>query len=181
MAAFAKPSHHSAPGRRFCHSLTTSTPSYDRDSTMRTLSRPFSFSFFHRRKRCSSCNSDLSAEDLDLKSVAKYCGQKEVQRSWEESAEDGCIFCRLITAVWRDARQSYGRPEETAITIARATDGQYLLRFPFASIYGLPHTLELFSASTITVYLKGKASPVDRHVLVCQHHRFEFAHPVREI
>jgi hypothetical protein len=57
--------------------------------------------------RCMNCNSDLSAENLDLKLVAERFGQKGIGRSWREGAEGGCMFCRLITAVEEDAKQRY--------------------------------------------------------------------------
>jgi hypothetical protein len=180
LAVFAKPSHHSAWGLSFCLSLTTSTPSYDRESTMRKLSRPFSFSSFRRRKRCPNCNSDLSAEDLDLKSVARCFGQQEVHRSWKESAKDGCIFCCLVTAVEEDARQRYGFEWWRDVRIGHTTDGQYLLHL-ISTTTGLPHTLLPTVVSTTTVLLKGKTSPIDRHVLKYQHNRFQSDQPLGEL
>jgi hypothetical protein len=128
-------------------------------------------------KRCRNCNSDLSAGHLDLKSVAECFGQEEVPRSWVESAEAGCTFCRLVTAVEDDAKERYGFGWLQGVQIGLTTDGQYVLRLPYA-ITELPHTLEHYVNSTITVYLKGKASPIDRYKLIYQHHRSKSVQPL---
>jgi hypothetical protein len=127
-------------------------------------------------KRCPNCNSDISVEDLDLESVAEYFGQKEVDRPWEESAEGGCMFCRLITAVKEDAMQQYGFVWLT-VKLKLNLDGQYLLRLTNSFMTGLPHTLNPALWATNTVFLKGKASSVNRYVSRYQHHRFRSPHP----
>lgn len=114
-------------------------------------------------KRCSNCNSDLSADDLDLKSVAEYFNQEEAQRYWEEGAANGCLFCRLIAAVWADAGQQYRCYRSGYVKIGQATNGQYFLRL-VNILSKLPHTVDRGVYATIAIYLEGKASPFDRYV-----------------
>jgi hypothetical protein len=123
-------------------------------------------------ERCSNCNSDLSAEDLDLESVAEYFNQEEVQRYWEEGAAGGCVFCRLVAAVCTDAGQRYRCYRSGIVRVVPTTDERYLLRLVNISPK-LPRTVPRGVYATITVYLKGKASLVDRCVLQYQHHRFQ--------
>lgn len=182
---------------------------WDPDSTMRKLSRSFPFSLFHRRKRidrnavrssyvvapvhveapttpagvairCRKCNSDLFANDLDLKSVTEFFGGISVNESWEEGAEAGCMFCRLITAVWEDAKWRYELDWSRLLKIELITDGQYLLRLMNGEAK-LPHILVPMTWSTITIFVKGKAYSVDRYVLKYQHHRSQSPHPPGEI
>jgi hypothetical protein len=130
-------------------------------------------------KRCPSCNSDISAEDLDLESVAEYFGQRNVFRRWEESAEGGCMFCRLIMAVEKDANQRYKIRWIGHMKVGLTTDGQYFLHLDTTRTK-LPHTLVSRVYSTINVFLQGKASSFDSYVLVYQHHRFKLTHPPGE-
>jgi hypothetical protein len=124
-----------------------------------------------RVERCSNCNSDLSAADLDLESVAEYFNQEEVQRYWEEGAAGGCVFCCLIATVWADAGQQYRCYRSGYVRLELTTDEQYLLRL-VNILSKLPQTAHRGVYATITLYLKGKASSVNRYVLRYQHHRF---------
>jgi hypothetical protein len=131
-------------------------------------------------KRCSNCNSDLSADDLDLKSVVEYFNQEEAQRYWEEGAANGCLFCRLIASVWADAGQQYRCYRSGYVKIGLTTDGQYFLHL-VNILSKLPHTVHRGVYATIAIYLEGKASPFDRYVLPNQHRRFWSSHSLREI
>jgi hypothetical protein len=131
--------------------------------------------------RCMNCNSDLSAENLDLKLVAERFGQKEIGRSWREGAEGGCMFCRLITAVEEDAKQRYSvEVWFWEVEIKLPPDGQYLLRL-IKGFTALPHVPNPRARSMITIFSKGKAHSIDRYVLIYQHHRFQAPHPLRRI
>jgi hypothetical protein len=130
-------------------------------------------------ERCSNCSCALSAEDLYLKSVAEQISQKRVDQHWEKGAEGGCMFCRLITAVEKDAKQQYKIRWIGHVKVGLTTDGQYFLHLNTARTK-LPHTLVSRVYSTINVFLQGKASSVDSYVLIYQHHRFKFTHPPGE-
>ena len=130
-------------------------------------------------ERCSNCSRPLSAEDLDLKSVAERISQKRVDQRWAKSAAGGCMLCRLIMAVEKDANQRYKIRWIEYMKVGLTTDGQYFLHLNTAGTE-LPHTLVSRVYSTINVFLQGKASSFDSYVLVYQHHRFKLTHPPGE-
>ncbi|KAG9187875.1 hypothetical protein G6011_05746 [Alternaria panax] len=109
-------------------------------------------------ERCSNCNSDLSADDLDLKSVAGYFNQEETHRRWEEGAADGCIFCHLIAAVWADAAQQSRCYRSGYVKVGLVTDERYSLRL-VNILSKLPHTLDRGVYATIAIYLKDSNLP----------------------
>lgn len=127
-------------------------------------------------KRCTNCNSDLSANDLDLKSVKRFVGTAAAENHWDEGAEAGCMFCRLITAVKDHARQQDGRGQFD-MRLGPNLDGQYHLSLSIWSMTGLPHTLSSEIWATVTVFLKGKVSSVNRYVSRYQRHRYPSPHP----
>jgi hypothetical protein len=96
--------------------------------------------------------------------VAEFFNQEEVQRYWEEGAAGGCVFCRLIAAVWANAGQQYKCYRSGYVRVELNTDGRYTVRL-VNMLVKLPRTVDRNVFATITIYSKGKASPFGRYVL----------------